>query len=109
MNMDEKLNLTIKLKDITKAQAITFVNFMKEMEHCGVMGRSRNIAFYADGDGNFKPKIEHDLDVSDEEIKSYKECCERTMTTKYGTKITAFDFDGVYCDLYTDKMKTNDK
>lgn len=35
----------------------TFLSMLKEMEDNGKAGRSRLIAFYSDGDGNFRPKF----------------------------------------------------
>lgn len=34
-----------------------FLSMLKEMEHYGKIGRSRLLAFYADGDGDFHPKF----------------------------------------------------
>lgn len=35
-----------------------FLSMLKEMEFNGKVGRSRLIAFYSDGDGNFRPKFQ---------------------------------------------------
>lgn len=34
-----------------------FLGMLKEMQYLGDMGGSRNITFYADGDGDFRPKF----------------------------------------------------
>lgn len=93
--MSDNLDLTITLKNITSAQAITFINFMKEMEYNGKIGHSASIAFFADGDGNFRPTIEHNFNMPDEKIQSYKDYCYGTITTARGNKISSYDFDGV--------------
>lgn len=35
-----------------------FLSMLKEMEDNGKAGRSRLIAFFSDGDGNFRPKFQ---------------------------------------------------
>lgn len=35
-----------------------FVNFLKRMEIDGAIGHSETLAFYADGDGDFRPEFE---------------------------------------------------
>jgi len=34
-----------------------FLGMLKAMEYCGRIGASRNVALYADGDGDFRPKF----------------------------------------------------
>ena len=44
-----------------------FCSFLKYMESCGNMGHSAPIAFYADGDGDFRPKFEIDREFEQTE------------------------------------------
>lgn len=37
-----------------------FCSMLKQMESCGQLGHSALVAFYADGDGDFRPKFEID-------------------------------------------------
>ena len=37
-----------------------FLSMLKYMESLGGMGSSREVSFYADGDGDFRPKFEFD-------------------------------------------------
>jgi hypothetical protein len=41
--------------DVTESQALAMQSMFEYMEHLGNAGGSRKVAFYADGDGNFKP------------------------------------------------------
>lgn len=37
-----------------------FCSMLKWMEHCGAVGHSSFVGFYADGDGDFRPTFEID-------------------------------------------------
>lgn len=54
------MDLTINFKDVSKAQAITLVKMAKIMEWCGHVGTSRNVTFFADGDGDFRPTVTYE-------------------------------------------------
>lgn len=45
--------------------AATFISMLKRMQYLGAIGSSRYMAFYADGDGTFRPKFDFDVDVPD--------------------------------------------
>ena len=38
--------------------ASQFIGMLKQMQHLGSIGSSRKVTFYADGDGDFRPKFE---------------------------------------------------
>lgn len=40
----------------------TFLSMLKYMEVCGNIGHSALIGFYSDGDGDFHPKFESDIE-----------------------------------------------
>lgn len=44
-----------------------FCSMLKRMEHLGRMGSSDNITIYSDGDGDFRPKFNIDVDFCDED------------------------------------------
>ena len=44
-----------------KCWADEFISFLKHMENLGNAGCSRVVAFYADGDGDFRPKFTTNL------------------------------------------------
>src|SRR5690348_4857699 len=52
------MDLEVKIKDITEAQAIVLEEFFAQMVNLGQLGGSRWVCFYSDGDGNFRPKID---------------------------------------------------
>ena len=39
-----------------------FISFLKRMELDGNIGKSEHVTFYADGDGDFRPKFKIDID-----------------------------------------------
>lgn len=39
-----------------------FCSMLEWMEHCGNVGHSSLVGFYADGDGDFRPKFEIDTE-----------------------------------------------
>lgn len=40
-----------------------FLGFLQQMERFGQVGSSRLMSFYADGDGDFRPKFEWDTAI----------------------------------------------
>lgn len=59
-------SLTIDITNLTEAQSIALKEMFLQMEMLGGQGGSRWVCFYADGDGDFKPKFE----ANGEKIKS---------------------------------------
>ena len=49
--------IKIEISNITEAQAITLEDMFSTWVSLGNVGSSRWTCFYADGDGNFRPKI----------------------------------------------------
>lgn len=41
-----------------------FCSFLKYMESCGNMGHSALVSFYSDGDGDFRPKFDFDIEYN---------------------------------------------
>lgn len=58
----EKVEFTVKC-EMKKRWAEQFLSMLKYMQQLGSMGCSRNVTFYADGDGDFRPKFEWDVDI----------------------------------------------
>src|SRR5271170_8432052 len=52
-----KRTLTVVIENVTEAQEIALNDFFATWEQLGSWGSSRWTAFYADGDGDFRPKI----------------------------------------------------
>jgi len=40
-----------------------FLSMLRYMEHLGSLGSSRMLAFYSDGDGDFRPKFESEIKI----------------------------------------------
>jgi hypothetical protein len=49
--------MRIEIDNITQEQAFAISDMLALMQDLGKSGASRWIAFYADGDGNFKPQV----------------------------------------------------
>lgn len=41
-----------------------FCSMLKQMQWCGSVGSSKTIGLYADGDGDFRPKFEIDIEYN---------------------------------------------
>ena len=52
--------MTIEINNLTPAQAIALEDMLATWAHLGSLGSSRWTAFFADGDGTFRPKIKVD-------------------------------------------------
>lgn len=59
MNEDAR-KITIEIDNLTEAQVIALEDMLYTWQAMGNAGCSRWTAFYADGDGNFRPKIKID-------------------------------------------------
>lgn len=55
--MTQHVTMTIELSNLTEPQKLAIEDMMRTWVSFGSMGCSRWTAFYADGDGNFRPKI----------------------------------------------------
>jgi len=73
MNTSEKVKMTVTM-DVTIPQAITLKNMFEYYNALSSRGSSRNVSFYADGDGNFHPKCE--ISFNEETSKIIKEVTE---------------------------------
>ena len=54
---DKNIEFTIKA-NMSKRWVNEFCSLLKYMEYCGNIGHSSLVGFYADGDGDFRPKFE---------------------------------------------------
>ena len=55
--MEKTISMKIEIDNLTEAQAIALEDMLATWQWLGGNGASRWTAFYADGDGNFQPKI----------------------------------------------------
>jgi hypothetical protein len=44
-----------------------FCSFLSYMQDCGDRGHSAQVSFYADGDGDFSPEFEFDIEYEEKE------------------------------------------
>jgi len=51
---NERIKMTVQM-DVTPAQGLALKAMFKEWNALASMGASRKVAFFVDGDGNFKP------------------------------------------------------
>jgi hypothetical protein len=93
--------LTIEIDNLTEAQAIAIEDMFLFWENCGHMGSSRWSAFYADGDGNFHPKIK----INNEDVKLNKIAEEARVKDNFTLDIKrgdyAIDFDNIAWKLHS--------
>lgn len=59
-----KFNISVEMEE---RWADDFCSMLKWMESCGNIGHSSVVAFYSDGDGDFRPKFEFDRDFNRKE------------------------------------------
>jgi len=95
--MKERLKMTVTM-EVTPAQAIALEAMFDEWNKLGVWGASRQVSFFADGDGNFRPdaKVTYDADPYTEFPKHSPEDLRRkARISPDEAEPIAFDFDPV--------------
>lgn len=55
--MASKISMTVTIDNITEAQALALQSMFNYWQQLGSLGSSRTVSFFADGDGDFRPKI----------------------------------------------------
>jgi len=60
---DNTEEFTVKVK-MEKRWIPFFLGMLDRMQYLGELGSSRDIVFFADGDGDFHPTFEWDIDVN---------------------------------------------
>lgn len=56
-NLHEKVTFTVTCT-MKRRWAQQFIGMLKQMQRLGSWGSSRNVSFFADGDGDYRPKFE---------------------------------------------------
>lgn len=59
---ENDVNITIKCV-MSARWAPYFLGMLRQMQRLGSIGSSRKVVFFADGDGDFRPKFEWTIDV----------------------------------------------
>jgi hypothetical protein len=57
MRDKNKRTLTVVIENVTEAQEIALNDLFATWQYLGNIGASRDTTFFADGDGDFRPKI----------------------------------------------------
>jgi len=108
----EYQTMTITLNNVNQAQAIALKKMFEYMEHLGNIGSSRLCSFYADGDGDFRPKVSIDYPeelpeveeisgvLTGDDIKEARENNRRIVQTFEGD--FKIDFDSIAWKIYHD-------
>jgi hypothetical protein len=85
-------SIHIIIRNLTKPQALAIEEMLAWWQRLGSWGSSRNVTFFADGDGNFRPQIT--VDGRKPEFKGSELCGEKTFRPKDGGDIN-IDFDPI--------------
>jgi len=97
---NEKFSLTVHIDDLSMAQALALDAMFQCWEQLGSMGCSRWVAFMADGDGDFRPKVQVVYNPKPkwfelELISKAKMCDDLTPNGKRPITKIAFDYDAI--------------
>ena len=90
--MENNKKLIIEIDNLTTAQELAIKELMYNWEYSGIIGSSYWTAFFADGDGNFRPKIK----INNENVKSNKlanDCGIIKQHLNLSNRDFAIDFD----------------
>ena len=99
----QKTKLTVEF-DVTEAQALSLMAMFRYCNQLAGVGSSRYVAFYADGDGDFRPKCKwstpENIELTDEIYKySFLKIHEDPQKNKAELKLSygdaMFDFDKI--------------
>lgn len=90
--MPEKIEMIVKMQ-VTIPQALALKTMFEHWNKMASWGCSRRIAFYVDGDGNFKPKAEVILPSSVPELTDEMRAKALIEGEKSGDAV--FDFDPI--------------
>ena len=90
--MTERVKMTVTM-EVTPAQGLALKAMFDHWNKLASWGSSRQIAFYVDGDGNFKPRAQVSFseplpDLTDEMRK-------RSVVQEYGEGNLLFDYDPI--------------
>ncbi len=98
-----RVSMTIRLDGLTLPQAAALRAMFERMRQLGGLGGSRWVAFYSDGDGNFRPRPIYEFSHSAETIEDWSagECQWDSNRDEYGV-----DFDSIAWGHHNDGPTT---
>ena len=82
----DTINLTINI-NIKKRWIPTFLGFLNKLRHNSSVGHSSLVAFYADGDGDFRFKVDMPIKDNKEFLQAF------SMENYKGEKVNLNDLD----------------
>lgn len=88
----ERVKMTVEM-DVTVPQGLALQAMFKQWNRLASMGSSRMVAFYVDGDGNFKPKCSTSFSEEMPELTEELEKAACVCKDDYPQRITQFQFD----------------
>lgn len=89
--------INVEISNITEAQAIALEDMFSTWIYLGEIGSSKWTCFYADGDGNFRPKIE--VDGNEAQFAPTKIISNEIRKTLWNNDEYRIDFDYIACKL----------
>ena len=86
--------------DVTIPQALALQAMFEHWNRLAGLGSSREVAFYADGDGNFRPRAQFEFSEEipelDDELRNIaKRQPEDSGKDRFGSPMASFDFDSI--------------
>ena len=92
----ERHTAVIRISNLTKPQVEAIESLMAQWVSLGGLGGSRWTAFYADGDGNFRPRITvNGRKAQFTEKLNHKKLWVSADDLSCGSEIYAIDFDAI--------------
>ena len=89
--------INVEISNITEAQAIALEDMFSTWIYLGKIGSSKWTCFYADGDGNFRPKIE--VDGNEAQFAPTEIITNEIRKTLCNNDEYRIDFDYISCKL----------
>ena len=89
--------INVKISNITEAQAIALEDMFSTWIYLGIIGSSKWTCFFADGDGNFRPKIE--VDGNEAQFAPTKIISNEIRKTLWNNDEYRIDFDYIASKL----------
>ena len=99
VNTQKKIKMTVTM-DVTIPQGLALKAMFEHWNRLANIGSSREVAFYADGDGNFRPEVECEFsekvpELTDELSELARIHADDSGKDRFGSPMALFDFDAI--------------
>lgn len=99
MDTSKRIKMIVTL-DVTIPQALALQAMFEHWNRLSSLGSSREVAFYADGDGNFHPHAEFTFsegipELTDELREMARIPNDNSGKDRHGSPLAFFDFDAI--------------